>query len=71
MFTRKGFPLKVVYYKVHDFVYGPGELIIEDVRWFEDEVEFEDWLRRSEELGRIGKYTYHYQIISKEWEVAI
>lgn len=71
MFTRKRFPLKVVYYRIYDYVYGPGELRNGDVRWFEDEAEFEDWLRRSEELGRIGEYTYHYQIASKEWEVAV
>lgn len=70
MFTRKRFPLKVVYQKVWDYVYGPGELIIEDVRWFEDEAEFEDWLQRAEKIGQIGNYTYHYQIVSKEWEVA-
>ena len=66
MFTKKRFPLKVVYYRVYDYVYRPGELRNEDVRWFEDEAEFEDWLRRSEELGQIGEYTYHYQIVSKE-----
>ena len=71
MFTRKRFPLKVVYYRIYDCVYGPGELRYEDVRWFENEAEFEDWLRRSEELGQIGENTYHYQIVSKEWEVAV
>lgn len=71
MFTKKRFPLKVVYYRVYDYAYGPGELRNEDVRWFEDEAEFEDWLRRSEELGQVGEYTYHYQIVSKELEVAI